>query len=206
MKLYTSHGPNPRVVDRFLAEKDVRIPTHWVDIMVAENRRDPYLSEVNPAGTIPALQLDDGTHVSDVIAICEYLDERFPDRPLIGRTPEKRALSRMWTRRVDLMVCEPLANGYRFDQGLAIFSNRMRCLPEAAAGLKAVARDGLQWFEAHFEGPWLSGVSFTLADIMLATFVDFGNEIARQPLPLDLRRLQAWLSRVHERLGVTNFR
>ena len=73
----------------------------------------------------------------------------------------------MWTRRVDLKVCEPMANGFRFAEGLPLFQSRMRCLPEAAPGLKAMARDGLEWLEGQFTGPWIAGDRFTLADILL---------------------------------------
>src|SRR3546814_13736067 len=74
------------------------------------NRRAPYNVEVNPAGQTPALELDDGSILTEITAICEYLEERFPAPILIGATPEERAVTRMWTRRVDLKICEPLTN------------------------------------------------------------------------------------------------
>lgn len=200
MRLFTSVGPNPRVVKMFIAEKGQDIPRVEVDLRGGENRQEPYL-KINPAGQTPALELDDGTHLTEILAICEYIDERFPDPPLIGRTPEERAKTRMWTRRIDLKVCEPMANGFRFAEGLPLFQNRMRCLPEAADGLKAVARDGLQWMESHFEGPWVVGDRFTLADVLLFGFLDFGGMVG-QPLPAELERLQGWMARVRERPSV----
>ena len=118
MKLHTSIGPNPRVVKMFLAEKGLEIPFVAVDLMGGENRREPYNAQVNPAGQTPALELDDGSTVTEITAICEYLEERQPSPPLIGTTPEERAATRMWTRRVDLKVCEPMANGFRYAEGL----------------------------------------------------------------------------------------
>ena len=147
MKFYNSVGPNPRVVKLFMAEKGISLPEVEVDLRGGENRRPPYNSSVNPAGQTPALELDDGTVLTEITAICEYLEERFPDPALIGTTAEERAATRMWTRRVDLKICEPLTNGFRFAEGLPLFEPRMRCLPEAAAGLKAMAQDGLKWLD-----------------------------------------------------------
>jgi glutathione S-transferase len=104
----------------------------------------------------------------------------------------------MWTRRVDIKVCEPLANGFRFGEGLRLFQNRVRCLPEAAEGLKAVARDGLGWVEAHMAGPYLVGERFTLADILLFSFLEFGNQVG-QPLDPSLSGLNAWFGKVKAR-------
>jgi glutathione S-transferase len=201
MKLYNSIGPNPRVVTLFLAEKGVELPQVQVDLMGGENRREPYL-RVNPAGQLPALELDDGSTITEITAICEYIEELHPDPVLIGRSAEERARTRMWTRRVDLKVCEPMANGFRFGEGLKLFENRLRCLPEASEGLKAIARDGLEWLEANFEGPYVAGDRFTLADILLFSFLEFGARVG-QPLDPGLSKLNGWFKRVGERESVT---
>lgn len=197
MKLYTSVGPNPRMVRMFLAEKGLKLETVEVDLRGGENRRAPYL-QVNPAGQTPALELDDGTCLTEITAICEYLEEVQPEPPLIGRTPQERAIVRMWTRRIDLKICEPMANGFRFGEGLPMFETRMRCLPEASAGLKAIARDGLEWLEGQFQGPWIVGERFTLADVLLFSFLDFGAMVG-QPLDPAFARLTDWFARVKER-------
>ncbi len=198
MKLHTSIGPNPRVVKMFLAEKGLDIPFVAVDLMGGENRREPYNAEVNTAGQTPALELDDGSTVTEITAICEYIEERHPTPALIGSTPEERAATRMWTRRVDLKVCEPMANGFRYSEGLRLFESRMRVLPEAAPGLKAVARDGLEWLEGHMQGPWIAGERFTLADVLLFSFLEFGGTVG-QPLDPAFTKLTAWVERVKAR-------
>ena len=198
MKLYTSVGPNPRVVKMFLAEKGLEIPRVEVDLRGGENRQAPYNVKINPAGQTPALELDDGSVLTEITAICEYLEEKQPSPPLIGTTAEERATTRMWMRRADLKVCEPMANGFRFAEGLPLFENRLRCLPEAAPGLKAIARDGESWLEANFQGPWLAGARFTLADILLFAFLDFGGMVG-QPLDPDLPKLGDWFGRVKAR-------
>ncbi|HEX4710732.1 glutathione S-transferase family protein [Phenylobacterium sp.] len=198
MKLHVSIGPNPRVVKMFLAEKGLELPSVTVDLMGGENRQAPYNVSVNPAGQTPALELDDGSCLTEITAICEYLEERQPSPPLIGTTAEERAQTRMWTRRADIKICEPMANGFRYAEGLALFQNRMRCLPEAAPGLKAVAKDGLEWMEGQFKGPWIAGERFTLADILLFAFLDFGAQVG-QPLDPAFGKLTDWFARVKAR-------
>lgn len=198
MKLHTSIGPNPRVVKMFLAEKGLELPFVKVDLMGGENRREPYNAQVNRAGQTPALELDNGSTITEITAVCEYLEERQPSPPLIGTTPEERATTRMWTRRVDLKVCEPMANGFRYAEGLPLFQSRMRCLPEAAPGLKAVAQDGVEWLEGEFKGPWIAGDRFTLADILLFAFFDFGGQVG-QPLDAKFAKLTDWFARVKAR-------
>jgi glutathione S-transferase len=198
VKLHTSIGPNPRVVKMFLAEKGLEIPFVTVDLMGGENRKPPYSATVNPAGQTPALELDDGSTLTEITAICEYLEERQPSPPLIGANAEERAQTRMWTRRADIKICEPMANGFRYAEGLRLFEGRLRCLPEAAPGLKAVAKDGEEWFEANFKGPWIAGDRFTLADILLYCFIDFGGTVG-QPLDAGFSKLSDWFARVGAR-------
>jgi glutathione S-transferase len=125
MKLYNSGGPNPRMVRMFMAEKGFDVPKVDIDLRGGENRREPFVSKVNPAGQCPALELDDGTVLAEITAICEYVDEKKKDTAsLIGDTPEERARTRMWTRRIDLNIAEPATNGFRFSQGLKMFENR----------------------------------------------------------------------------------
>jgi glutathione S-transferase len=197
MKLYSSIGPNPRVVRMVLAEKGIDLPVTKVDLRAGENRQPPFL-KINPAGQLPTLELDDGSSLTEITAISEYIEERQPQPALIGTTPEERAKTRMWTRRVDLKIVEPMTAGFRYAEGLPLFKDRMRCLPEAAPGLKAVAQDGLEWLEAHMEGPWIAGERFTLADILLFCFLDFGALVG-QPLDPAFARLTDWLARVKAR-------
>lgn len=198
MKLYHSIGPNPRLVRMFAAEKAVPLELVHVDIVAGENRRPPYLA-INPTGTTPVLELDDGTHVAETTAICEYLEERFPQPPLIGATAEERARTRMWWRRADLMVAQPMTAGFRAAEGLPMFQDRVRCLPQAADDLKRSAQEGLAWFEAQLgERPYLGGTSLSVADLVLFCFVEFGDKVG-QGLDPSHRRLAAWRDRIASR-------
>lgn len=198
MKLYNSVGPNPQVVRTFMAERGITLPLEEVDIMGGHNRKSDFLS-VNPAGQLPALELDDGTMLTEITVICEYLDETQPGEPLMGKTPEERAQVRRWTRWADLNVCEPLANGFRFAEGLPMFNDRMRCIPEAADGLKACAQDKLTWLDGQLDNrDYLTGDRFTLADILLSSFLAFGEQVG-QPLNRDLKNVSAWYDRCQAR-------
>ncbi len=198
MKLYQSIGPNPHVVRMFLAEKGVEVPMETVDLIGGENLGADYL-KVNPRGQSPALVLGDGRLISEIVAICEYLEELHPSPPLIGATPEERGETRMWTRRIDLGYCEPATNGFRFGEGLKMFESRTRCLPEAADGLKARAQDHLAWLDGQVAGrTWVCGERFTLADIVLYCFLHFAIGVG-QPIGEGLSNVAALYDRAGAR-------
>ena len=198
MKLHQSVGPNPRVVIMYVDEKAIYLPRQFIDIVGGENRRDAYLAK-NPAGGTPLLELDDGGCIGESIAIAEYLEEKHPSPPLIGTTAEERAATRALIRRIDHDVVVPMSNGFRSSEGLPMFKDRLLCVPEAAAGNKAYARDGLAKLDARLAGKaWLAGERFTLADILLFCFVEFGGQVG-QPLDPALANLAAWRDRVAAR-------
>lgn len=198
MKFYNSVGPNPRVVKMFIAEKGIDIPRVEVDLMAGENRQAAHLSR-NPSGQMPTLELDDGVFISEILPICEYLEEVHPTPALIGTNAEERAVTRMWTRRIDLNVCEPMANGFRYSTGLRLFESRMRVIPQAADDLKALAAEKLAWMDGLLGSkPFIVGDRFTLADILLFVFVEFGGLVG-QPLDAANKNLAAWRDRVSAR-------
>lgn len=198
MKFYNSVGPNPRVVKMFLAEKGLELEQVQIDLMAGENRQAGY-GAVNPSQTLPALEVDEGMVLAEITAICEYLEELHPQPSLIGSTPMQRAETRMWTRRIDLGIAEPMANGFRYSQGLRLFQSRIRCIPQAADDLKAVAQEKLAWLDGLIAGrEWIVGDRFTLADILLFCFLEFGATVG-QPLNPDNRNIAAWFDRAKGR-------
>jgi glutathione S-transferase len=198
MKFYDSVGPNPRIVRMFMAEKGIEIPKQTVDVRKGENREEAHLKR-NPHGQMPTLELDCGSYLSEITAICEYLEEKHPNPSLIGKTPEEKAETRMWTRRVDLNICEPMANGFRFSQGLPLFKDRIVTVPEAADGLKKIARNRIEWVDAQMaDREYLCGKRFSLADILLYAFIDFGGQVG-QPLAPENKNLASWFARVKAR-------
>ena len=201
MKFYNSMGPNPRVVKLFMAEKGLDIPRVEVNLMAGENREGGFKAK-NPSGQMPALELDDGVVLAEILPICEYLEEIHPSPALIGTNAEERAITRMWTRRIDLNICEPMANGFRFSQGLQLFQNRVHVIPQAADDLKAIASEKLTWLDGLIEGrDFIAGDKFTLADILLYAFVEFGAQVGQPPNP-ENKNLAAWQARVAARPSV----
>ena len=147
MKLINSVGPYRHVVRMFMAERGISVPLEEIDIMKGKNREGDYL-KTNPAGQSPTLVLEDGSVITEITRDLRIsrreVSRRQPDR----RDAEERAQTRRWTRWVDLNIVEPLVNGFRFSEGLPMFQSRFRCLPEARAGLKAKAQDGLAFMDA----------------------------------------------------------
>ena len=183
MKLYTSIGPNPHVVRMFAAEKGLALDLVPVDLMAGENRQSPHLAR-NPIGQLPALELDDGAYITEIIPICEYLEEMHPTPALIGATPKARAETRMWARRIDLNIVEPMINGFRFAEGLPLFQERVHCIPQAAGDLKAIAQTWIGWLDGQIAGrSFVTGEAMTLADIVLYCFLDFGFAVGQPVMP-----------------------
>lgn len=201
VKLYTGPGPNPRVVRIFMEEKGVEIPLVEVDLIGGENREGTHVGR-NPAGQLPTLELDNGRCISEITAICEYLEEATPGPSLLGESAEDRGETRMWVRRIDLNICEPLANGFRSAEGHSLFKDRIRLFPQAAADFKLHVQERLAWLEGLLgEGDFICGGRFSLADIMLFAFLEFGGAVG-QPLDPSLEKLGAWYARIADRPSI----
>ena len=109
MKLYVDDrgtAPSPRRVRMYLAEKDIDVPLERL-VIHEENRTAEFLKK-NPLGSLPVLELDDGTCIAESLAICRYFEESYPDPPLFGSTPVEKAEIEMWTRRAELYVYTPI--------------------------------------------------------------------------------------------------
>jgi glutathione S-transferase len=198
MKFYNSIGPNPHLVRVFAAEKGIRLDMAEVDLVKGENRGAVHLGR-NPAGQLPTLQLDDGTCISEVTAICEYLEEKNPGPPLIGATPEERAETRMWVRRMDENVFVPALTGFRYSEGVKLFTGRIPIYPDAAPYLKSLARDRSAWLNAMLDGrQWFCGDRFTLADMMAGVFYVFMDRVG-QTIDPENRNILAIINRMKER-------
>jgi len=184
-----------------MTEKGIDLPCVQVDIMGGENRQAEHL-ERNPAGQMPTLELDDGRFLAEITAICEYLEEIHPDPALIGENAEERAMTRMWCRRVDLNICEPMTNAFRSSEGLGLFKDRVHTIPQAADDLKQIAQEKLAWVDGLMgDAEWLVGDRFTLCDVLLYAFLEFGGSVG-QPLDPGLERLTAWYGRVAARPSI----
>ena len=202
MKLFNSVGPNPKVVRMYMAERGIEIDLEEIDIMGGANRQADYV-KINPGGQLPALELDNGDVIAEITCICEYLDDRDGGSSLIGTTPEQRAETRMWVRRIDLGILEPLANGFRYSEGEALFKERMTLIPHAAADLKALAQEKITWLDGLMESKaFVCGDRFSLADILLFVFLEFGTQVG-QPMNEANKNIASWYERVSSRATAT---
>ena len=198
MKVLNSFGPNPRMLRMFILEKKISLDFIEHDLMGAENREDAYLSK-NPGGQLPALELDNGNVIAETVVICDYLEDLYPDPALLGSSAEERAEARMWNRRIEQKITENIYAGFRFAEGLQLFENRVRCLPEAADGLKAAGQDGLAWLDTQMEGKeFICGNRITISDLVLYCCTDFASGVG-QAIDKKLENVTAWFSRIESR-------
>jgi len=199
MRLHVSVGPNPRIVRFFVQEKGLHVKEVRVDLVGGENRAPAFLA-LNPAGQLPVLQTDTGPVIAEVPVICDYLESVLGGPPLIGPTLERRAEVLMWVRRVEQAYCDPVTRAFRYGPAIGLFGRRMRCLPEAAAGMADLARDGAAWIDAQLaDRLYVAGAEFSLADIVLWCFVDFAARRADLPIDPAHARLQRWFDAVAAR-------
>lgn len=195
MKLLNSIGPNPRIVRMFLFQKGVEIPYQEVDILGAENRKPEYVAK-NPSGQLPMLELDNGECLAEVVAICEYIDEKFPGNSLLGDTPEEKAKARMWARRIDLNIVQPITLGFRYAEGADFFSGKEPIFKEASAPMKELAQIKLEWLNGVLgDSGFICGDKVTLADIMLFCFLEFAVEVGQTINP-NLEKVHGLLERL----------
>lgn len=195
MKIHESHSaPNPRRVRIFLAEKGIQVPYEEVDIGKAVNRGEEFRKK-NPLSTVPVLELDDGTFISESVAICRYFEEVQPQPPLFGADAKQRALVEMWNRRMEFNILQPIADAFR--QRHDFFKGRIRQLAEYAEVQRLNAEDGLDWLDRELAARrFIAGDQFSIADITAVVAIDFGrvSKIAIKPDQLNLARWHAEVS------------
>ena len=198
MKLYGAPypAPNPRRVRIFLAEKGIRLEETPVD-MAQREHKSPEFRAMNSLGQLPTLELDDGTAISETVAICRYFEETHPEPPLFGSTAIEKALVDMWVRRVEFILMTPVGNYWRHAHPrTAALLTQYKEFGESNRETYANAQ---KWLDRELEGrQFVAGNDFTVADICLLTTVDFAKWIG---LPLDPQyaNLADWHARVSAR-------
>jgi glutathione S-transferase len=197
MKLYgLAAAPNPRRVRIFLAEKGIDLPETPIDLAKREHKSPEHRAR-NSLGQIPTLELDDGTTISETVAICRYFEEIQPDPPLFGATPVEKALVDMWVRRVEFVLTAPVSAYWRHahPRTAALLTQ----FTDFGNSNKAVYSDAQRWLDRELEGrAFIAGETYTVADICALTTVDFAGRIGL-PLEAQLARLAAWHGRVSQR-------
>ena len=198
MKIYSSKvAPNPRRVRIFLAEKGIEIPYEEVDISAAVNRQPEFRNKINPMGEVPVLELDDGTHIAESVAICRYFEELHPQPPLMGVGALGKAWVEMWNRRMEYHVLGLVAAVFR-NSG-EFFKGRIPQVPEYVEVARRAAEKSYAWLdEVLAKQRFIAGEQFTIADITALCGVDFGrvSKIRIQP---EQKNLTRWREEVSAR-------
>jgi glutathione S-transferase len=198
MKLYDgARAPNPRRVRVFLAEKGISVPTEPVDLGTMAHKSPAYTA-VNPLQRVPALVLDDGTVLTESIAICRYFEGLQPDPPLFGRAGLEAAVIEMWNRRVELHLYFPVSQVFRH------LHPAMKELevPQVAAWGEANRPRVLDFLSllnnelAH--RTFIAGDAYSVADISGLVAVDFMRP-AKLSVPEDFAHLRRWHAAVSAR-------
>lgn len=200
MKLYSSLGPNPRLVRMFLVEKGIEVERIHFDIIAGSNRSDAEYAKKNVMKTTPALELDDGTCLTESTVICEYLEETHPDPVLIGSTPEERAETRRWARRIDQEIAVPMTMGFRGGAGRPMFEPRVNVVStEAAAELSAMSDKHWIWLDEQLgDKDYICHDKLTLADLVAFCFIKFGGTVGWS-LPEGTSNLARFVAHMEER-------
>lgn len=204
MKFYDCKtAPSPRRVRIFLAEKGIDIETVQIDLGAGEQFNDAF-KKVNPDCVVPVLELDDGSFISEVLAICQYLEELQPQPALLGSTPEERARVTMWNAKVEQQGLWAMADAFRNStKGLA---DRAVTGPDAYPQIPELADRGrarVGQFLRRLDGQlaetrFVAGDNFTVADITAMVVVDFARWI-KLSIPEDAMNLSRWHAEVSAR-------
>jgi len=204
MKFYDCKtAPSPRRVRVFAAEKGIELDTVQVDLGNGEQFSDEFRAK-NPDCVVPVLELADGTCLTEVIAICQYLEELYPEPTLFGETPEERAVTMMWNAKAELQGLWAMADAFRNTvkglQGHALPG------PDAYEQIPELAVRGKARVEAFFvkmnerlaSHEYLAGERFTIADITALVLFDFAARMRINPAE-DQEYLRRWYASVSAR-------
>lgn len=198
MKLYdTPLAPNPRRVRWFMAEKGIAdIEVVPVDLFQGQHKTPEYLGKAG-LPNVPMLEMDDGTCITESIAICRYLEARYPEPNLFGRGPEETAVVEMWMRRAEMMLATPMMLGVRHTH--PAMGKLEAQVPVIGEHNLAGATGALRILDGRLEGrEWIAADRLTIADIVAFAGLDFARMIRFQ-LPAELANVARWAAAMRAR-------
>ena len=178
VKLYNhSLAPNPRRVRIFAAEKGIELALEEIDILAGQSRMPEFLAK-NSSGAVPVLELDDGSYLSESVAICRYLEGLQPEPNLLGRDLREQAEVERWNRRMELELFAPI--GRTFQNTNPIFQRRIKQFPEYGEAQRAIVYQRLERMDHELDGQeFIASDRFTIADITALVAIDFGPPFSR---------------------------
>lgn len=204
MKLYDcTTAPSPRRVRMFLDEKGVNIPLVQVNLRDGEQLGDAFRN-INPECTVPVLELDDGTRISEVFAICQYLESEYPEPPLMGRDAIERAMVSMWNTKIEqngiAAVGEVLRNSAKGMRDRALPGpTNLKQIPELVERGTIRVKAFLERLDGQLDGKaFITGDEFTLADITAFITTDFAARL-KIPIAESQENLRRWFESVSQR-------
>ena len=191
MKLYDGgRAPNPRRTRIFLAEKGIKLPMQQIDLGALEHMSASYAA-INPLKRVPALVLDDGTVITESIAICRYFEALTPEPALFGRDALETARVEMWNRRLELHLLFPISHVFR-NTHPAMKAMEVPQVPAWAEANKPRVLDFIGIVDRELEGRrFISGDNFSVADITGLISLDFMKP-AKLAVPDELKHLKRW--------------
>jgi len=197
MKFYNAAAPNPRRVRIFLAEKGVDVPRQDVNLQEGESRTPEFLA-MNSLGGTPVLELDDGTILTESVAICRYLECLHPEPALMGVNDLDRAQVEMWNRRMEIEIFNTLGNVavHSFD----FFADKVEQVPDYAEAQKREAVKKWQWLDGELADgrPFAAGERFSVADITGMAALMIGDFIGVE-IPASATNVLRWSDSVRAR-------
>jgi glutathione S-transferase len=198
MKLYDGgRAPNPRRVRVFLAEKAIEVPTEQVDLGALAHKTDAFTA-INPLQRVPALILDDGTVITESIAICRYFEIEQPDPSLFGRTAKEVATIEMWQRRVELHLLWPISQVFRHLHP-AMKPMEVPQVPDWGEANKPRVMEFLELLDRELKDRrYVAGDRYSVADITGLVAIDFMKP-AKLAVPNQLANIQRWHAEVSAR-------
>jgi glutathione S-transferase len=197
MKLYDGgRAPNPRRVRIFLSEKGVSVPMEPVNLGTLEHRTPAYTA-INPLQRVPALVLDDGTVITESMAICRYFDALRPEPPLFGRGGRETALVEMWNRRLELNLYGAVSAVFRhLHPAMREMEDQV---PEWGEANKPRVPEFLALLDCELgDRPYVAGDQYSVADITGLVAIDF-MKVAKLPLPEEFANVRRWHAQVAAR-------
>ena len=198
MKLYDGgRAPNPRRVTVFLAEKGIEVEKVPVD-MGQLGHKSEEVTKLNPLQRLPVLVLDDGTAISETVAICRYFEELHPEPPLMGTDAKDKAIVEMWNRRMELIFLSAVANAFRHTHP-AMKEWEVPQLPEWGEINRPKALAFLEMLDKELaDREFIAGDRYTIADINGMIGMDFMKP-ARIERPEHLTNVMRWYQAVSSR-------
>ena len=195
--LETRQAPNPRRVRIFLAEKGITVPFEELDLMKGALKSAEF-TRLNPQQRVPVLLLDDGTAISETMAICRYFEETSPEPALFGRGAVGRATVEMWNRRMELGLLWHVSQAFRHTHP-AMAHLEVPQVKDWGEANKAKALEALAILDAQLAGNrFVAGADHSVADITALVAVDFMRP-ARIQRPAELKNVERWYAEVSAR-------